>query len=93
MAILDFRHKGLARFFTRGTTAGIQGKHAKRLRLLLGRLSVATQPRDMGLPGLGLHPLKGDRRGTWAVQVSGNWRMTFRFEGPDVTDVNYEDYH
>jgi len=47
----------------------------------------------MGLPGLGLHPLKGDRQGTWAVEVSGNRRVTFRFVGPDVADVNYEDYH
>ena len=93
MAIVGFRHKGLERFFLRDTTAGIQSKHAKRLRLILGRLSVAKEPRDMGLPGLHLHPLKGDRHGTWAVQVSGNWRVTFRFEGPDATDVNYEDYH
>ena len=93
MAIIGFRHKGLERFFTRGTTAGIQASHAARLRLILGHLSVATVPRDMGLPGLGLHPLKGDRRGTWAVQVSGNWRVTFRFEGPDVSHVDYEDYH
>lgn len=93
MAIVRFRHKGLERLFTQGSTAGIQSKHAKRLRLILGRLSVATEPRDMGLPGLQLHPLKGDRQGTWAVQVSGNWRVTFRFVGPDVSDVNYEDYH
>ena len=93
MAVLGFRHKGLERFFTEGTAAGIQNKHAKRLRLILGRLSVAKEPRDMGLPGLHLHPLKGSRQGTWAVQVSGNWRVTFRFIGPDVSDVNYEDYH
>ncbi len=93
MAIVGFRHKGLERFFTRGSVAGIQSQHAKRLRLVLGRLSVSTQPRDMGLPGLGLHPLKGDRLGAWAVRISGNWRITFRFDGPDVTDVNYEDYH
>ena len=93
MAILRFRHKGLARYFSEGSTAGIQKNHAARLRLILGRLSVAREPRDMGLPGLGLHPLKGSRRGTWAVSVSGNWRVTFRFEGPDVTDVHYEDYH
>ncbi|MHB8838612.1 MAG: type II toxin-antitoxin system RelE/ParE family toxin [Gemmatimonadaceae bacterium] len=93
MAIIGFRHKGLERFFTRGTTAGIQVSHAARLRLILGRLSVARVPRDMGLPGLDLHPLKGDRRGTWAVQVSGNWRVTFRFVGPDVSHLDYEDYH
>lgn len=93
MAIVGFKHNGLERFYSRGTTAGIQATHAKRLRLVLGRLSVATEPRDMGLPGLKLHPLKGDRHGMWAVQVSGNWRVTFRFAGPDVTDVSYEDYH
>ena len=93
MAILRFRHKGLERFFLGGTTAGIQAKHAQRLRLILGRLNVAKEPRDMGLPGLRLHPLKGDRKGTWAVSASGNWRVTFAFSGPDVVDVDYEDYH
>ncbi|CBE67466.1 Plasmid maintenance system killer [Candidatus Methylomirabilis oxygeniifera] len=93
MAILKFRHKGLERFFLRGTTAGIQAKHARRLRLILGRLNVAREPRDMGLPGLDLHLLKGEREGTWAVSVSGNWRITFAFSGPDVVNVDYEDYH
>ena len=93
MAIVRFRHKGLERFFSRGTTAGIQVRHAQRLRLVLGRLTVAREARDMGLPGLGLHPLRGDRQNTRAVRISGNWRVTFRFTGPDVTDVNYEDYH
>ena len=93
VAILKFRHKGLGRFFLRGSTAGIQAKHAQRLRLILGRLSVAMEPRDMALPGLDLHPLKGERKGAWAVSVSGNWRITFTFSGPDVVDVDYEDYH
>jgi proteic killer suppression protein len=93
VAILKFRHKGLGRFFLRGSTAGIQAKHARRLRLILGRLNVAMEPRDMALPGLDLHPLKGERKGTWAVSVSGNWRITFTFSGPDVVDVGYEGYH
>ena len=93
MAILKFRHKGLERFFMNGTTAGIKAKHAGRLRLILGRLNVAVEPRDMALPGLKLHALKGDRKGSWAVSVSGNWRVTFKFSGSDVKDVDYEDYH
>ena len=93
MAILNFRHKGLERFFTRGNTAGIQAKHAAKLRLILGRLHVTTKPRDMALPGPCLHPLTGDRKGTRPVIVSGNWRITFEFSGLDVKDVNYEDYH
>jgi proteic killer suppression protein len=92
-AILKFRHKGLKQFFLSGTTAGIQDKHAGRLRLILGRLNGALGSGDMALPGLNLHLLKGDRKGIWAVSVSGNWRITFRFSGSDVLDVDYEDYH
>ena len=93
MAIRNFRHKGLRRFFETGNTAGIQAKHAPRLRIILGRLNVSVEPRDMGLPGLDLHPLRGDRSGSWAVKVSGNWRVTFTFTGIDAADVDYEDYH
>jgi len=93
MAILGFRHKGLRLFFSEGKTTKIQAQHAKRLRLILGRLNVASDPRDMDLPGLGLHPLKGSRQGTWSVQVSGNWRVTFELIGTDVDRVDYEDYH
>jgi len=93
VAILTFRHKGLERFFTRGNTAGIQAQHARKLRLILGRLNVAMEPRDMALPGLRLHPMTGDRKDAWSVVVSGNWRITFKFSSSDVKDVDYEDYH
>jgi proteic killer suppression protein len=91
--IRSFKHKGLAKFFETGSKSGIQAQHAERLRLILARLSAATKPDDMGLPGLRLHPLKGIRKGTWAVWVSGNWRITFRFVGTDAEVVDYEDYH
>jgi len=68
-------------------------QHVARLRLIFGRLAVAVDPRDMALPGLQLRPLKWARSGTWSVNVSAKWRVTFRFDGPDVTDVEYEDYH
>jgi toxin HigB-1 len=91
--ITSFKHKGLEKLFTRGIKSGIQAKHAERLRLVLGRLGVSVSPRDMNLPGLNLHELGGNRKGTWSVKVSGNWRVTFRFVGEDVADVDYEDYH
>lgn len=91
--IRDFSHKGLARFFETGSKSGIQPQHAERLRLILGRLHAATAPEDMALPGLRLHPLKGGRKGTWSVMVSGNWRVTFAFVGKDAGVVDYEDYH
>ena len=93
MAIKGFRHKGLEQFFATGTKRGIQAKHEDRLRLILGALSAATSPQDMNLPGLGLHELQGARKGTWAVKVSGNWRVTFAFTGKDAEHVDYEDYH
>lgn len=91
VSIKGFRHRGLGRFFSTGSRAGIQAKHAERLRLILGRLNVAAEPRDMNLPGLDLHPLKGVRRGHWTVKVSGSWRVTFRFAGKDIENVDYED--
>jgi toxin HigB-1 len=91
--IQSFRHKGLEQFFLTGSMAGIQPRHAKRLRLILARLHASTGPRDMRLPGLQLHQLSGDRAGEWAVSVSGNWRVTFTFQDTDVMSVDYEDYH
>ena len=91
--IRSFRHKGLAKFYKSGSTAGIQADHAKRLRLILGRLNAATDPKDMDLPGLRLHKLSGNRDGIWSVKISGNWRVTFLFENGDAAIVDYEDYH
>ena len=91
--ILSFKHKGLKQFFKTGRKSGIQAKHAKRLKLILGRLNASIAPEDMNLPGLYLHQLSGDRSDIWSVRVSGNWRVTFRFNGEHAEIVNYEDYH
>jgi proteic killer suppression protein len=91
--IRTFRHRGLERFFRDGSKAGIQPKHAKRLRLQLGRLDAAGGPADMDLPGWRLHPLKGEFAGHWAVWVDENWRLTFAFKGTDAVLVDYQDYH
>ncbi len=91
--IIHFRHKGLRALFETGSGRGVNAKHVKRLRLILARLHASQSPQDMDLPGLGLHALKGKLKGRHAVSVSGNWRVTFRFEGPDAVDVDYLDYH
>lgn len=91
--ITSFVHKGLAKFFETGSTAGIQAKHAAKLRLILMQLDSAATVDDVNFHGANLHPLKGDKRGLWAVKVSGNWRITFRFEGTDAYIVDYMDYH
>ena len=91
--IQKFKHKGLKRLFESGISSGIDPQHAARIRKILALLETAETLEDMDLPGLGLHPLKGNRKGTWAVKVSGNWRITFKIQRGDTFDVNFEDYH
>ena len=91
--IQSFVHKGLEDFFYEGATRGIQVKHAARLRYILDLLDFAGAVEDMNFSGSGLHRLKGKLKGLWSVKVSGNWRLTFRFEGGDADVVNYQDYH
>ncbi len=88
----SFGHKSLGRFYQTGSKSGIQARHAAQLRLILSNLDQAESLEDMDLPGLGLHKLRGDREGIWAVKVSGNWRVTFRFLGRDAETVSYEDW-
>ncbi len=91
--IKSFAHKGLETFFSSGSKAGIQAAHAAKLRRQLAQLDQAAVPQDMNLPGWKLHALKGNLAGHWAVWVSGNWRLTFRFDGADASIVDYRDYH
>jgi len=91
--IRSFAHKGLELFYRKGSTKGVQAQHAKRLRLILGLLDAARAPEDADAPGLALHPLKGDRKGFWAVTVQANWRVTFRIADGDAETIDYLDYH
>jgi proteic killer suppression protein len=91
--IKSFRHKGIERFFRTGSKAGIPAKHATRLRLQLFALNRAKTAADVNAPGWALHPLHHDLEDHWAITVSGNWRLTFKFEGEDVILVDFRDYH
>jgi addiction module HigA family antidote len=91
--IKSFRHKGLRQFFESGSKAGIQANHAGKLRRQLARLDASQSAKDMNIPGWHLHSLKDDLAGHWAVSVSGNWRLIFKFEGTDAVLVDYLDYH
>ena len=91
--IKTFRHAGLEKFFKEGSKRGINPDHASKLSAQLTTLNAARDHADMNLPGWNLHPLKGELSGHWSVKVSGNWRMTFRFEDEDAVLVDYRDYH
>nr|WP_297362386.1 type II toxin-antitoxin system RelE/ParE family toxin [Acidiferrobacter sp.] len=69
------------------------GGRPQHLASLLNARERLGDPEDMDLPGARLHPLSGEWRGYWAVNVSGNWRLIFRFEGAEAHDVDYRDYH
>ncbi len=91
--IKTFRHKGIETFFLTGKKARIQPAHAGKLRILLTALDNAKQPDDMNAPNWKLHKLTGDHAGHYSLKVSGNWRITFAFDGENAVLVDYQDYH
>jgi proteic killer suppression protein len=91
--IKTFRHKGVQTFFETGSKAGIQPSHAPKLKRQLRRLDESGNASGMNVPGWKLHPLTGNLAGHYSVWVSGNWRLTFTFEGSDAVLVDYQDYH
>lgn len=91
--VRSIRHKGLRRLYENDDPRGVVAEHTEKLRDILARLDAAERVQDMNLPGLRLHALKGELKGTWAVTVRANWRVTFRFLDGEVRDVDYVDYH
>jgi proteic killer suppression protein len=91
--IQSIRHKGLRRLYEDDDPRGVAAEHVVKLRDILVRLDASGGVADMGVAGFKLHPLKGDRRGFWAITVRANWGVIFRFEDGDALDVDYVDYH
>jgi toxin HigB-1 len=95
MSIKSFANKGVNELFDTGRSRRIGTEYRKRLLLCLDALNAATRVDDLR-NARGFHALTGDRLGSFAMLVSGNWRLTFRFEQGDkgdIIDVNFEDYH
>ena len=91
--IASFKRRGLQRFHERKDRRRLPQAYVDRIERVLDRLDVATQPTGMDVAGFRLHPLKGDLDGFWAVRVSGNLRIIFRFADGDAYDVDLIDYH
>ena len=87
--IKSFEHKGLQKFFETGSLKGIKTQHKQKLRIRLAALDTATCIEDMDLPGFRLHQLKGRKKGLWAIDVSKNWRIVFKFQDGNAYVVNY----
>jgi len=91
--IRSFRSKALRRLAEQGDAAKLSVPNVRRVAIILAHLDGAVSPEDMNLPGYRFHGLKGRDKGRYAVDVSGNWRITFGWDGKDAVDVDLEDYH
>jgi proteic killer suppression protein len=89
----SFRHKGLKQLFEDDNAKGVNPEHVRKIRQILGALHGADTIEVMNVPTFGLHPLKGDLQGFWAVTVRANWRIVFRFEDGRAFDIDLTDYH
>lgn len=94
MEIVSIRHKGLRRFFETGNPKGLVGDTG-RLRKMLAYIDVAEDLEELAIPpNFGLHELTGDRKGSWSMTVTRNWRLTFRIDDKGaLIDMDLEDYH
>lgn len=91
--IKSFKHRGLKRLYESGDRSGVRGDQVETVERILMLLDAASTPQALDLPRYRLHSLKGEMKGFWAVTVRANWRIVFRFEGGDATDVQLIDYH
>jgi toxin HigB-1 len=95
MALRTFAHKGVEEIFITSSSRRIGPEFHRRIALMLDAIDAATGPADLR-GAHGFHALRGDRAGSFAMAVSGNHRLTFRFEhgtNGEVLDVDFEDYH
>jgi toxin HigB-1 len=91
--IRSFRSKALSAFAAKGNASKLPVQNVERVRRILARLNAVRTPEDMNVPGFFFHGLIGDHKGRYSVRVTGNWRITFAWDGLDATDVDLEDYH
>lgn len=91
--IRSFRSKALRRLAEQGDASKLSVPNVRRVETILTRLDTSYLPEDLNLPGYRFHGLKGRDKGRYAVDASGNWRITFGWSGQDAIDVDLEDYH
>jgi len=91
--IENFKHKGLKRFYEKDDRSKLPPQMVERIAEILFYLDIAASLDVMNRPTFRLHPLKGNRKGEYAVDVQGAWRIVFRFKDGNAFDVNFEDYH
>ncbi len=94
MKVRTFAHKAIRKLFENGDAKGLPPDAVDKLRKMLAFVEAMGSESELrDIPVWRAHRLTGDRKGTWSLHVTRNWRLTFEFEGDEVVDVNFEDYH
>jgi proteic killer suppression protein len=94
MRVRSIAHKGLRRLYEDNSSKGLSADTVDKLRKMLAFLDAMQDPEELrALPLWKAHILTGDRKGTWSLHVTRNWRLTFRIEDDEIVDMNLEDYH
>ena len=91
--IKSIRHKGLKRFWTKGDASGLNPQWVKKIDRILDQIDVIQAPEDLDYGIYGFHALTGDRKGQYALSISGNWRIIFEWDGNDAINLDLMDYH
>jgi toxin HigB-1 len=91
LVIRSFRNRALRRYFEAGDPSGLSVPNVARVGRMLRALDAASRPEQLNLPGFYWHALQGEAR--WSIRVTGNWRITFGWDGADAVAVDLEDYH
>jgi proteic killer suppression protein len=94
--IRNFVHKGLRWLYLEDNSKGLPADAVDKLRKMIGFLQDMEDPIELrALPNWKAHQMTGDRKGTWSLSVTRNWRLTFRVDAAEkeITDLDYEDYH
>lgn len=96
MRIRNVVHKGLRRFIEQDDAGGLKPAVIEKIRRMVSFLQDMEREDELRtVPSWKAHMLTGDRKGTWSLFVTKNWRMTFRIDADEIEiiDLDYEDYH
>ena len=94
MTVRSIAHKGLRRLYEDNSSKGLSADTVDKLRKMLAFLDAMQDPEELrALPLWKAHILTGNRKGTWSLHVTRNWRLTFRIEEDEIIDLDLEDYH
>ena len=91
--ILSIKHKGLKLFYEDGNGAKLPAEQLVKISRILTALDAVTFEDDIKAMGNGIHKLSGNLRELWSIKTSANYRITFKFEEGDITEIDYLDYH